>query len=124
MDIEEEKKKAKIWMIISVIAILIGVTLLVIVVIMLVNRSKPKQCPTCIISPANLESVDKAAKLLEGFKDTIKSLARRKSSCNPLSVEGTCDIPMVSVKTQPSLRSSLRPYQRPSSARSKLRFSV
>ena len=91
-DIEEEKKKTKIWMIISIIAILIGITLLVVVIILLVSRSEVKPCPPCVISRAKMAKVGKSIEVLSEFQAEVKSLASLPTSCNSSKMTGTCDI--------------------------------
>ncbi len=123
-DIEEEKKKAKIWMIISVIAILIGITLLVIIVIMLVSRSKPKHCPACIVSQATLAHVDRASEYLGRFSNTLTELGGKSSSCKPMTVSGACPVKAATVSLRRSAPAILRrpTVGRPAVGRPSLKF--
>ena len=87
---EEETKarRSRIWMIVSVIAILIGIVLLGLVLFFALRR-RP-HCPECIIAGTDIKAVDSASSLLQRFKQKVQELGTKHSSCNPLDVSGTC----------------------------------
>lgn len=86
---EEEKSKSRIWMIVSIVSILIGLILLIIVGYLAMTRHPMPKC-NCFISETDLENVSAATDTLKNFKHKVKGLAHINSDCNPLDVTSSC----------------------------------
>jgi hypothetical protein len=86
---QEEQSRSNTWMIIAIIAILIGLVLLTVVGYLVWTRNEKPKCD-CIISQQDIQNVQGAAEMLKMFKGKLSTLGTLQTDCSPLAIKSAC----------------------------------
>ena len=91
-ELDAEKRKARVWMIIAIVAMVIGVAMIVVAVIIAIQKKSCPQCESaielCAVSRDELKRLGAAKSVIKAYDDKLKELVNQGAGLRELEIFG------------------------------------